>query len=186
MKLLSVKMVLLFNLALAVLCVVQWSRETRLLGENAVIAKADHAKAETIVKLEDTVKKWEAEIARLDTRVQELLVVEKTNTLQIGALGRDLKRADNAKLTLDRQIASYKEAVERQNDNIRQQNESIARHNEVIRDQNESLRKIAEERNQLVTVVNERTTALNDTVNKFNAFVAQVEQAQAAAKEQKK
>ena len=186
MKLLSVKIVLLFNFALAILCVVQWSRETRLLGENAVIAKADHAKAENIVKLEDTVKKWEAEIARLDTRVQELLVVEKTNTFQIGALSRDLKRADNAKLALDRQIASYKEAVERQNDNIKQQNDSIAKQNEVIRDQNESLKKIAEERNQLVTLVNDRTTALNETVNKFNAFVAQVEQAQAQTKEAKK
>ncbi len=186
MKLLSVKIVLLFNLALSALCVVQWSRETRLLGDLEAVGKADHSKSEDIVKLSDVVKKWEAEISRLDNRVQELVILEKTNTSTIGALNRDLRRAENAKLALDRQVASYKEAVSRQNDNIKQQNDSIAKQNEIIRDQNDSLKKVAEERNQLVTTVNERTTALNDTVNKFNAFVAQVEQAQAAAKDQKK
>jgi len=181
MKNLSTKIVLLFNLGLAVLCIVQWSRETKLHGEIGALGAADHQKAEGIVKLEDTVKKWEAEIARLDARVQELVAIDKTNSVQLGSLTRDLKRAENGKMAIERQVTSYKEAVERQNENIKQQNESIGKQNEVIRDQNESLKKVAEERNQLVTLVNERTTALNETVNKFNAFVAQVEEAQKAA-----
>jgi phosphoenolpyruvate-protein kinase (PTS system EI component) len=122
------------------------------------------------------------EIARLDTRVLELQAQDTTNTAQIGNLNRDLKRSDNAKYALEKQVTAYKDAVANQNENIKAQNESIAKQNQIIRDQNESLKKVAEERNQLVTVVNERTTALNDTINKFNTFVAQVEQSQAAAK----
>lgn len=186
MKPSSLKVLLVFNIALGLLCIFQWSREAKLHGELGTLGAADLKKAETIVKLEDTVKKWEAEIARLDTRVQELVETEKTNTFQIGALTRDLKRAENNKLALERQVTSYKEAVERQNENIKQQNQSIGKQNEIIRDQNDSLKKIAEERNQLVNLVNERTTALNETVNKFNAYVAQVEQAMAQVQGQGK
>jgi septal ring factor EnvC (AmiA/AmiB activator) len=182
MKISPVKTVLVLNIALSILCLVQWSRETRLHSDLARVGAQDNQKAETIQKLEGTVAKWEKEISRLDAKVIDLQALEKTNTAQIGHLNRELKRSENAKYALEKQVTAYKDAVASQNDNIKAQNESIAKQNQIIRDQNESLKKVAEERNQLVNVVNERTTALNDTINKFNTFVAQVEQAQAAAK----
>lgn len=182
MKLSPVKTVLVLNIALSILCLVQWSRETRLHADLARVGGEDNKKAETIHKLEGTVAKWEAEIARLDAKVLDLEAKDKTNTTRIGDLNRELKRSDNAKFALEKQVTAYKDAVAHQNENIKAQNESISKQNQIIREQNESLKKVAEERNQLVVVVNERTTALNDTINKFNTFVAQVEQAQAAAK----
>jgi septal ring factor EnvC (AmiA/AmiB activator) len=182
MTLSPVNTVLVFNIALSILCLVQWSRETRLHADLARVGAEDNKKAESIQKLEGTVAKWEKEIARLDSRVLELQAQDTTNTAQIGNLNRELKRSENAKYALEKQVTAYKDAVANQNENIKAQNESIAKQNQIIRDQNDSLKKVAEERNQLVTVVNERTTALNDTINKFNTFVAQVEQSQAAAK----
>jgi chromosome segregation ATPase len=183
MKSLPTKIVLLFNIALGILCIVQWTRETRILTELESTAKQSHQRAENIVRLEDTVKKWEAEIARLDNRVQELVAIEKTNTFQIGSLTRDLRRTENIKLGLERQVSSYKEAVERQNENIKAQNESIAKQNDIIREQNDSIKKVVEERNDLVLKLNERTTSFNELVEKFNTFVAQVEQAKSGKKE---
>jgi len=182
MKISPVKTVLVLNIALSILCLVQWSRETRLHADLARVGAEDNKKAENIHKLEGTVAKWEKEIARLDAKVLDLQAIEKTNTVQIGDLNRELKRSENAKFALEKQVTAFKEAVVNQNENIKAQNLSIAKQNQIIRDQNDALKKVADERNQLVTVVNERTTALNDTINKFNTFVAQVEQAQAAAK----
>ena len=66
MKLSPVKTVLVFNIALSILCFVQWSRETRLHADLARVGAEDNKKAESIQKLEGTVAKWEKEIARLE------------------------------------------------------------------------------------------------------------------------
>jgi hypothetical protein len=42
---------------------------------------------------------------------------------------------------------------------------------------------VVEERNDLVLKLNERTTSFNELVEKFNTFVAQVEQAKSGKKE---
>ena len=179
------KALVVMNIAIISLCGVQWFRETRLVGEITDLAKKDHAKAESIQKLEVNLKKWEEEIARLDTRVEELTGLDKTNKVQIGALTRDLKRTENEKIGLERQVGAYKEAVEKQNENLKAQNEAITQANTTIQEQNSTLKTLAEERNDLVTKLNERTQLYNDVVEKFNTFVAQVEQARNGGNKEK-
>ena len=86
-------------------------------------------------------------------------------------------------MSLSSKLRDFRKTLKKKNKNAQtmEDDQLIAIATHMPRD-NESLKKVAEERNQLVNVVNERTTALNDTINKFNTFVAQVEQAQAAAK----
>lgn len=172
------KIVLGLNLFLAVMCVTQWVRETRLHGSIVKLETDGHAKSQSIQKLESTVKKWEGEIARLDRQVEDLKGLDKTNKTEIAALSRDLRKTENAKTGLERQVEAYKEAVERQNENLKQQNESIARQNEIINEQSEGLKRLVTEREELAGKVNERTQQYNEVVQKFNDFIAQVDAAQ--------
>src|SRR5882672_4137829 len=122
MKRLLPNLVLALALALCALCAFQWVREARLRGEIASLQQTNQIRIQSLANAEALARRYEAEIARLDTRVKELKRAEQTNLAVITTLQGNIRKADAGADSLRNQIASYKDAVDRQNKNIERQN----------------------------------------------------------------
>jgi len=171
-------LVLVLALALCGLCAFQWVRESRLRTEVVSLQETNQVQAQSLVSAETLARRYESEIARLDSRVKELKQIEQTNSVTIASLKISLKHSEEEAELLRKQVANYKEAVDRQNESITKQNAIITQQNVSIKEQNENLKRLAEERNELVGTLNARTKEFNDVVAKYNDLVKQVEQLQ--------
>ena len=181
MKNLPANLVLTLALALCALCGFQWVREARLRVEIVSLQQTRQSQAQALANSEVLAKRYEAEVARLDARVKEWEHADQTNAAAIAALQTTLRKAEKEDESLRSEMTGYKEAVERQNDNVRKANEIINQQNASIKEQNESLKRLAAERNDIVEKLNGRTREFNDVVAKYNDLVKQVEQSQIKA-----
>src|SRR5689334_10064947 len=136
-------LLIFFALALCGLMAYQWVRETALNKQVQSLTDTVHEKSEAIQNLQGNIKRDEAEIQRLDGLKTQLTQTVKTNEARIAELGKDLEKTTNALDHAEKQIAVYKDAVERANESIKNQNETI-------KSQNDEMKKMAEERNGLV------------------------------------
>ncbi len=154
-------LLIFFALALCGLIAYQWVRETDLRKQLQALTDTVHDKSEAIQNLQGSVKRDEAEIQRLDALKTQLTQTVKSNEVRITGLGKDLDKATNALDHAEKQIAVYKDAVERANDSIKSQNETI-------KSQNEEMKKLVEDRNAMVQKFNKMAADYNDLAKKWN------------------
>lgn len=167
---------LLIVLALA-LCgfnAVQWVREAHLRAEIQGLSDKVHDKMEVIQRMEGTIKKTDAEVARLDALKIELTETVRSNKQEIANLTRNSDKLTEETEAYKQQLESYKQAVS-------QANEAITRQNEDIKKQNAELKQLAEERNAAITKFNKVAADFNELVTKWNQQQEELTKAAQAA-----
>ena len=169
-------LLIFFALGLCALCVFQWVRESRLRGEVAELHHSVFLKLGAIQNLETQVKQTKEEVLRLDSLRAELSGIIKTNKEEIQNLTKYSEKLEKEIEADKAQIAIYKEAVEKANENIKRQNEDIKR-------QNEQMKQLASDRNATVEKYNKLVEQYNDLVKQFEKF--QEDAAKAAAQPNK-
>lgn len=175
-------LLLALAIALCALCAVQWTREARLRRELVALQQIVRDKTQSEQTLQASLKRADAELARMDARNLDLKQTGQTNSQDIAALRQQLKQSASDAATLRAKLAEYTTAVERQNESIRRQNESLAKQNKDIGESNAALKRLADERNAWVKKHDESVLKFNDLVRQYNALVKQLEAAQAKPK----
>lgn len=170
MKNFLINLMVVLSLGLCVLIWFQWKRETINQQSRQTLTDRLHDRDEKIQSQDGLIRTTQAEVVRLDTLKKDMTEQIKSNNLQIVSLTKDLDRnkADNEVKT--KQLAAYKEALDRANESIQKQNEDVAR-------QNEQLKKVAEERDEIVKKYNKAVTEFNELASKWNALQEQLAKA---------
>jgi chromosome segregation ATPase len=163
-------LLIFFAVCLCGLCAYQWVLETDLRKDLQKLTDNVQDKKEAIQNLQASVKHDEGEIQRLDGLRTQLTQTVKTNEFQISELNKDLEKATNSLDRAEKQVTTYKDALEQANDNIKRQNDNIKK-------QNEELAKVAEERNDVVKKFNKMATDYSDLAQKWNKQQAELAQA---------
>src|ERR1051325_8779770 len=156
-------LLMFFALSLCALCVFQWVRESRLRSEIADLHRTVYLKLESIQNLESQLKQTKDEVTRLDNLRVELNGIIKTNKDEIQSLTKYSEKLEKEIDANKAQIAVYKDAVEKANENIRRQNEDIKK-------QNEDMKQLAADRNATVEKYNKVVEQYNDLVKQFETF----------------
>jgi len=169
-------LLIFFALSLCALCVFQWVRESRLRSEVAELHHSVFLKLDAIQNLETQLKQTKEEVLRLDSLRVELSGMVKTNKEEILNLTKYSDKLEKEIEADKAQIAIYKEAVEKANENIKRQNEDIKK-------QNEQMKQLASDRNATVEKYNKLVEQYNDLVKQFEKF--QEDAAKAAAQQNK-
>src|SRR5437867_7086785 len=150
-------------LSLCALCAFQWVRESHLRREIADLQHTVYVKLEAIQTLEAQLKQTKEDVTRLDNLRVELSGIIKTNKEEIQSL-RNYSEKLEKEIDADKaQIAVYKDAVDKANDNIKRQNEDIKK-------QNEEMKQLAADRNSTVQKYNNLVEQYNDLVKQFEKF----------------
>jgi len=155
------------SLSLCALCAFQWVRESRLRGEIADLHRTVYLHLSAIQNLEVQLKQAKEDITRLENLRAELSAIIKTNKQEIQSLTKYSEKLEKEIETQKAQIAVYKDAVDKANENIKRQNEDIKK-------QNEDLKQLVADRNGTVE-------KYNKVVEQYNDLVKQYEQLQAEA-----
>ncbi len=161
MKTFLQNLLIFFALALCALVAYQWVVETDLRRDLQKRVDEIHDKMENIQNLNGTIKLHESEIQRLDGIKNMLTQTVKSNDVQISNITKDLEKATNQIEHEERQIAAYKDALDRANESIKVQNDNIKK-------QNEEMAKLAEDRNEVVKKFNKMAADYNDLAAKWN------------------
>ena len=169
-------LLIFFALSLCALCAFQWVRESHLRKEIADLQHTVYLKLEAIQNLEAQLKQTKEDVARLDNLRVELSGIIKTNKEEIQNLTKYSEKLEKEIETDKAQIAVYKDAVDKANDNIKRQNEDIKK-------QNEEMKQLAADRNATVEKYNKLVEQYNDLVKQFEKF--QEDAAKAAAPQNK-
>jgi chromosome segregation ATPase len=125
MKAFLQNLLIFFSLCLCGLIAFQWHRETRLHKKLQEDADVIHEKAENIQSLQQTVKRDEAEIQRLDALQKQLSEIVKSNNVELAQLRKDLKKVEAENERNVKQAEQYKEAFETANNRVVEANEKI-------------------------------------------------------------
>jgi chromosome segregation ATPase len=156
-------------LALCVLAVAQWKREAELRQSVRSLSQTKIDHEQELGKLQEALRRSEADVLRLDGKVVELKRAEDTNKLEIVKLRRNVQRAETEADGLKEHIEEYKKAIERQNAAIRKQSADTEKQNEV-------LKKLIEDREKLLGRYNARVQKGNELVMKFNEMSKLIEE----------
>jgi len=151
------------SLCLCVLIWFQWVREGRTRHKLQALTDTVHDRDETIQGIRGTVKRYEAEISRLDGLKNQLTATVRSNRQEIVSLTGDLDKTKTDLERQTRQVEAYKDALDRANESINKQNEDVKR-------QNEEMKKMAEERNEIVAKYNKVVGDFNDLATKWNTL----------------
>jgi septal ring factor EnvC (AmiA/AmiB activator) len=169
-------LLIFFALSLCALCVFQWVRESRLRGEIGELQRTVYQKLDAIQNLEAQLKQTKEDVMRLDSLRVELSGIIKTNKEEIQNLRKYSEKLEKEIDADKAQIAIYKEAIDKANENIKRQNEDIKK-------QNEEMKQLAADRNGTVEKYNKLVEQYNDLVKQFEKF--QQDAAKAAAPQNK-
>jgi septal ring factor EnvC (AmiA/AmiB activator) len=187
MKLLP-NLLLVLALALCGLCAYQWVREGQVYQELGSVNDELYKKREAIQGLEQTIKRNQSDITRLEGIRTELKETIRTNTARIAELDKYVQKLENETDNQRTTIGKYKEALDTANERIQKQNDDIQKQNDAIkllvqqRDEKVAdLNKLIGEYNSLVTNFNRLQEDMNKLVETINA-----EQQKKAAEQQKK
>lgn len=154
-------LLIFLSLCLCGLVAFQWVRETDLRRDLQKLTDTIQDKKEAIQNLQVSVKRDEIEIQRLDGLRTQLTQVVKTNETQLAELTKDLTKATNSLERAEKQMANYKDAFEKANENVKTANSNIEA-------QKAEVTKLLEERNEIVKKLNKITTDYNDLATKWN------------------
>ena len=152
-------------------------RESHLRKEIGDLQRTIYQKLESIQNLETQLKQTKEDVARLENLRVELSGIIKTNKEEIQSLTRFSEKQEKEIEAGKAQIAVYKDAVDKANENIRRQNEDIKK-------QNEEMKKLSADRNATVEKYNKVVEQYNDLVKQFEKF--QQDAAKAVAPPQNK
>jgi chromosome segregation ATPase len=147
------------SLALCVLVVAQWTQDSKLrrklsgMDEKIMVAEA------TASDLQDKVRMWEAEIARLTENSKTAATREEEQKKEIERLNGILKERDAAQTT----SVPDDYAV-----NLKNLGEEINKRNESITKLNTSIQKVMKERDDFADRLNARTREFNELTAKYN------------------
>ena len=156
-------LLIFFALGLCALCAFQWVRESRLRSQVADLQHTVYLKLEAIQNLETQLKQTKDDVTRLDNLRVELSGVIKTNKEEIQNLTKYSEKLEKEVESDKAQMAVYKDAVEKANENIKRQNEDIKK-------QNEDMKQLAADRNATVEKYNKLVEQYNDLVKQFEKF----------------
>lgn len=173
MKQFLTNLLIVFALALCGLNAVQWVREAHLRARVESLNKTILEKEESILNLQGTLKRSEAEVERLDALKTELTEALKTNRLAVANLTKQVSRLEKDIEIHTNQLEVYKSAIETANQRIKKQNDDIKK-------QNEEMKQLGEERNAGVVKFNKLVEQYNDLVKQFNQYQEEVAKAAAA------
>ncbi len=154
-------LLIFFALALCALIAFQWVRETSLRRDLQKLTDVVHDKSERIQTLEQTVKRDEAEIKRLDTLKNQLTETVKSNNVEIAQLTKDLRKAEAENEKNLKQLEVYKDA-------LKVANENVVKEGEDIKTLNADLKQLLGQHNGLVTNLNTMTKTINDMATKWS------------------
>ncbi len=154
-------LLIFFALALCALIAFQWVRETSLRRDLQKLTDVVHDKSERIQTLEQTVKRDEAEIKRLDTLKNQLTETVKSNNVEIAQLTKDLGKTEAENEKNLKQLEVYKDA-------LKVANENVVKEGEDIKTLNADLKQLLGHHNGLVTNLNTMTKTINDMATKWS------------------
>ncbi len=169
-------LLIFFALSLCALCAFQWVRESHLRKEIVDLQHTVYLKLEAIQGLEGQLKQTKEDVTRLDNLRVELSGIIKTNKDEIQSQRKYSEKLEKEIETDKAQLAIYKDAIDKANENIRRQNEDIKK-------QNEEMKQLAGDRNATVEKYNKLVEQYNDLVKQFEKY--QEEVAKAAAQQNK-
>jgi len=169
-------LLIFFAISLCALCAFQWVRESHLRKEIAGLHHTVFLKLETIQNLEAQLKQTKEEVARLENFRVELTGIIKTNKEEIQSLRKYSEKLEKEIEADKAQIAVFKDAVDKANENIKRQNEDIKK-------QNEEMKQLVTDRNATVEKYNKVVDQYNDLVKQFEKY--QEDAAKAAATQNK-
>ena len=161
MKAFLQNLLIFFALALCGLSAFQWVRETSLQRSIQKLTDTVHAKSEAIQSLQQTVKRDEAEIQRLDSLKNQLTDIVKSNNVEIAQLSRDLKKVEAENEKNMKQMEVYKEAYTTANQNV-------IKANEDINTLNADVKKLMLQQNGLITNLNAMTKSINGMATEWS------------------
>ncbi|MDB6133729.1 MAG: hypothetical protein JWM59_1972 [Verrucomicrobiales bacterium] len=147
------------SLALCMLVVAQWTQDSKLrrklsgMDERIMVAEA------TASDLQDKVRMWEAEIARLTENAKTAAAREEEQKKEIERLNGILKERDAAQATV---------VPEDYAANLKNLGEEINKRNESIAKLNTSVQKLMRERDDFADRLNARTREFNELTAKYN------------------
>ena len=170
MKNFLTNLMIVLSLGLCGLIWFQWQRETVNRQQMQVMADRTHDRDEKIQSLDGLIRITQTEVTRLDSLKKELTEQVKSSTVQIVTLNKELDRTKSDNEVKTKQLAAYKDALDRANDAIKKQNEDVTR-------QNEDLKRVAEERNEMALKFNKVATEFNELAAKWNTLQEQLAQA---------
>jgi len=156
-------LLIFFALCLCALCAFQWVRESRLRKEIGDLQHTVYQKLESIQNLESQLKLTKEDVTRLESLKTELSGIIKTNKVEIQNLTKYAEKQEKEIEAGKAQIAVYKDAVDKANENIKRQNEDIKK-------QNEDMKKLTADRNATVEKYNKVVDQYNDLVKQFEKY----------------
>ncbi|HYT58559.1 MAG TPA: hypothetical protein VEL06_00205 [Haliangiales bacterium] len=160
-------LLIFFALSLCALCAFQWVRESRLRSEVADLQHTVYQKLEAIQNLEAQLKQTKDDVARLEAIRVELTGIIKTNKEEIASLTKYGEKLEKEIEGHKAQLAAYKVAMDKANENITRQNEDIKR-------QNEEMKQMAADRNATVEKYNKVVGQYNDLVKQYEQLQEQL------------
>ena len=170
MKNFLINLMVVLSLGLCILIWFQWKRETVNQQSRQTLTDRLHERDEKIQSQDGLIRTTQAEVVRLDALKKELTEQVKSNNVQIVSLDKDLDRNKAENEVKTKQLAAYKEALDRANEAIKKQNEDVAR-------QNEELKKVADDRNELAKKYNKAVGEFNELAAKWNMLQDQLAKA---------
>ena len=185
----GVNLLILLAIALCGLIGWQWVREAGLFKENQKLKTDLQADHETKHQQQKAIQDLQGEIARIENERKNSTAINKTNQAKITELARELAKAEGEARNHSNMVTYFKVAFERATNQIAVANANTQKANDIIN----SMRKAVEDRNEIASRLNdlnkkygELMTDRNDIVEKFTAFVKEVEAERKAATEKKK
>jgi chromosome segregation ATPase len=154
-------LLILFGLLLGGLISFQWFRETELRKNVRLLTEPLGERVLDITNLQARLKADESEIQHLEGLKNQLSRQANSNALEITAFNKKLQQALDDLERSQSQIAAYRDALQKANENILKQNEDIKR-------QNEDMRKLAEDRNETVKKFNKMAADYSDLATRWN------------------
>jgi chromosome segregation ATPase len=169
MKAFLQNLLIFFSLCLCILIAFQWIRESKTHEALQKDEDIIHDKSERIQNLEQTVKRDEAEIQRLDALQKQLSEIVKSNNVEIAQLSRDLKKVEAENEKNAKQVEAYKEALKTANERVLQEGEDI-------KTLNADLKNVMLERNDLVKNLNTLSESINHMATDWSQRGDQMQQ----------
>jgi chromosome segregation ATPase len=168
-------LLIILALALCGLCVWQWYGQTVQRNQIDSLNQLLAQKLAAIQSYTNSIKTMDDQIAQMDARITQLKGTIKTNDDLILSQKRTMNQQDAENQSLTNQVSQYKLAVDTLQGKLKEAYDGVQK-------QNDAIKELVAQRDEFVQKLNDSVKERNAIVDKYNALVARVEQAQGTAK----
>jgi chromosome segregation ATPase len=175
MKNFQQNLLIIFALALCLLCAAQWYRET---GQRKTIESVNVLLSQKVAAIQDytnRIRLLDTQVAQMDGHISELNTTIKTNDQLIVTQKRELNRLETENESLTNQIIEYKRTVTAYQVKLKEVADGVQK-------QNEALKELAAQRDEFVGKLNDSIKERNTIVEKYNELAKRVEELQGKVK----